>query len=166
MARLIAYYSRGGENYFGGAYRYVTKGNTQVIAEDIAAKTGAEMFQIEQQVPYAADYQTCIAEAKRDLQANARPALKALPDSLDQYDEIYLGYPIYWGDMPMAVYTFLESFDWNGNTIRPFCTHEGSGLGRTESKLKQAAPGAVIAPGLAVLGSSVGSAEGAVNGWL
>lgn len=128
MAKLVAFYSRADENYFGGAYRYIEVGNTEKVAKMIAAVTGAELFKIEQVHPYAADYQTCIDQAKRDLQAKARPELKKLPDSIDQYDEIYLGYPNYWGDMPMAVYTFLEAFDWTGKTIHPFCTHEGSGL--------------------------------------
>lgn len=74
----------------------------------LAELTGADLFQIEQKVPYAADYDTCIAQAKKDLQAGARPELVTLPDSLDEYDEIYLGYPNYWGTMPMAVYTFLS----------------------------------------------------------
>lgn len=77
----------------------------------LAELTGADLFQIEQKVPYAADYDTCIAQAKKDLQAGVRPELVTLPDSLDEYDEIYLGYPNYWGTMPMAVYTFLEHFD-------------------------------------------------------
>ena len=112
------------ENYFGGQRRYITEGNTEKAAKMLAELTGADLFQIEQKVPYAADYDTCIAQAKKDLQAGARPELVTLPDSLDEYDEIYLGYPNYWGTMPMAVYTFLEHFDFSGKTIHPFCTHE------------------------------------------
>lgn len=130
MKKLIAYYSRADENYFGGQRRYITEGNTEKAAKMLAELTGADLFQIEQKVPYAADYDTCIAQAKKDLQAGARPELVTLPDSLDEYDEIYLGYPNYWGTMPMAVYTFLEHFDFSGKTIHPFCTHEGSGTER------------------------------------
>ena len=96
------------ENYFGGQRRYITEGNTEKAAKMLAELTGADLFQIEQKVPYAADYDTCIAQAKKDLQAGARPELVTLPDSLDEYDEIYLGYPNYWGTMPMQVFTFLE----------------------------------------------------------
>ena len=166
MAKLIAYYSRAGENYFGGAYRRIPVGNTEKVAEMISELTGAELFKIEQAVPYSADYQPCIAEAKRDLQAHARPALVSLPADLDAYDEIYLGYPNYWGTMPMAVYTFLEHYDFTGKTIHPFCTHEGSGLSATESDIRKAAKGATVAKGLAIHGSSVGSAETAVKRWL
>ncbi|MCD7819826.1 MAG: flavodoxin [Clostridiales bacterium] len=165
MAKLIAFYSRADENYFGGAYRYITVGNTEKAAKMIADATGADLFKIEQKAPYAADYNTCIAQAKRDLQAKARPELVSMPENLDGYDEIYLGYPNYWGTMPMAVYTFLEAFDWTGKTIHPFCTHEGSGLGRTEKDVAKAARGAKVTKGLAVHGSSVDDAKKMIESW-
>lgn len=166
MAKLVAFYSRADENYFGGAYRYIEVGNTEKAAKMIAAATGAELFKIEQLQPYAADYNTCIDQAKKDLQAKARPELARTLDSLDGYDEIYLGYPNYWGDLPMAVYTFLEQFDWTGKTIHPFCTHEGSGLSGTERKIQQTCKGANVTRGLAIHGSSVDSAKTAVETWL
>ena len=89
-----------------------------------------------------------------------------LPDDLDAYDEIYLGYPNYWGTMPMAVYTFLENYDLSGKTIHPFCTHEGSGLSRTERDIQKAAPGAVVTPGLAIHGSGVDGAKDAIARWV
>ncbi|MDO5862378.1 MAG: flavodoxin, partial [Thermoplasmata archaeon] len=107
MAELVAYYSRAGENYFGGAYRRVQVGNTEKVARVIAEITGADTFRIDQKVPYSDGYEECIAQAKRDQQARARPEVVGLPDSLDGYDTVYLGYPNYWGTMPMAVYTFL-----------------------------------------------------------
>ena len=137
MAKLIAYYSRAGENYFGGAYKRIAVGNTEKAAQMIAEITGGDLFKIEQAQPYSEDYQACIAEAKRDLQAHARPEVLNLPDNLDQYDEIYLGYPNYWGTMPMAVYTFLDHYDLTGKTIHPFCTHEGSGLSGTEGDIRR-----------------------------
>lgn len=166
MAKLIAFYSRAGENYFGGQYRSVAVGNTEKVAHMIAEATGAELFKIEQKVPYAADYQTCIQQAKADQRAKARPELEALPDSLDGYDEIYLGYPNYWGDLPMAVYTFLEAFDWTGKTIHPFCTHEGSGLSGTERKIARTCKGARVTDGLAICGSDVDGSREIVRTWL
>lgn len=166
MAELIAFYSRADENYFGGAMRYVEVGNTEKVAKMIADITGADTFKIEQMIPYAADYNTCIEEAKKDLKSNARPELVSIPDSIAQYDEIYLGYPNYWGTMPMAVYTFLESFDFTGKTIHPFCTHEGSGLSSTESDIKKTAKGAIVTKGLAINGSSVDGAKTKVEGWV
>lgn len=166
MAKLVAFYSRADENYFGGQYRYIKVGNTEKVANMISEITGADLFKIEQKDTYSADYQECIAEAKKDLQENKRPEVLDLPANLDAYDEIYLGYPNYWGTMPMAVYTFLENYDFSGKKIHPFCTHEGSGLSRTEKDIEKAAKGAKVEKGLAIHGSSVDSAKNAVEKWV
>lgn len=110
MKTLVAFYSRADENYFGGTYRYISVGNTQRVAQVIAQETGADLFAIQQMQPYAAEYQTCVAQAREDFYNKARPAVQNLPENLDDYDEIYLGYPNYCGDMPMAVYTFWKPF--------------------------------------------------------
>ena len=166
MAALIAFYSRAGENYFGGAYRRISIGNTEKAAGMLADLIGGELYKIQQAQPYSDGYQTCIAEAKADLQKKARPKVLDLPDELDAYDEIYLGYPNYWGTMPMAVYTFLENYDFTGKTIHPFCTHEGSGLSHTVQDIQRAAPGAVVTEGLAIHGSAVDSAKAALEKWV
>ena len=166
MAALIAFYSRAGENYFGGARRRVSVGNTEKAAKMLADLTGGELYKIEQAKPYSDDYDACTAEAKADLRNNARPEVLNLPDDLNAYDEIYLGYPNYWGTMPMAVYTFLENYDLTGKTIHPFCTHEGSGLSHTVQDIQKAAPGAVVARGLAIHGSSVDGAGDALAQWV
>ena len=166
MAKLVAFYSRADENYFGGSMQYIEVGNTEKVAKMISEVTSADMYKIEQKIPYAADYNTCIAEAKKDLQTGARPELVNMIDSIDKYDEIYLGYPNYWGTMPMAVYTFLEAFDFTGKKIHPFCTHEGSGLSSTESDIKKTAQGAEVTKGLAINGSSVDGARSKVKGWV
>ena len=166
MAVLIAFYSRAGENYFGGAYRRLTVGNTERVAKLLAELTGGALYKIEQAQPYSDEYQTCIAEARADLQRNARPEVLNRPDDLDTYDEIYLGYPNYWGTMPMAVYTFLEQYDFTGKTIHPFCTQEGSGLSHTVQDTQKAALGAAVTKGLAIQGSSVDSAKTALEKWV
>lgn len=166
MAALIAFYSRAGENYFGGAYRRISVGNTEKAAQMLADLTGGELYKIQQAQPYSEDYQVCIAQAKADLQKKARPEVLRLPDNLDAYDEIYLGYPNYWGTMPMAVYTFLEHYDLAGKTIHPFCTHEGSGLSHTVQDIQKAAPGATVTKGLAIHGSSVDGAKDALTKWV
>ena len=165
MAQLIAYFSRADENYFGGALRMVEKGNTEIAAEKLAKLTGAELFTIEPIQPYARDYNTCIAQAQEDQQRDARPELKEYPASLEDYDTIYLGYPNYWGTMPMPVFTFLEHFDFTGKTIRPFCTHEGSGMGRSEQDIRRICPGAKVEKGLTIRGSSVKNAENDLKEW-
>lgn len=165
MAILIAYYSRAGENYFGGAYRHITVGNTEKAAKMLVSLTGGKLFRIEQAKPYSDNYKVCIGEAKKDLEDHARPELVTMPNDLDGYDEIYLGYPNYWGTMPMAVYTFLEHYDFEGKTIHPFCTHEGSGLSDTVNDIRKAAKGASVTKGLAIHGSEVDNAEAALKAW-
>ena len=141
MAILIAYYSRAGETYFGGSYRRIPVGNTRRVAEQLASLTGGDLLELRQAHPYSDDYRTCVAQARADWQQSVRPELLGLPKDLAGYDRIYLGYPNYCGTMPMAVYTFLEHYDFTGKLICPFCTHEGSGLSQTEQDIRKAAPG-------------------------
>lgn len=166
MKQLVVFYSRADENYFGGELRYLSTGNTEKIAKMVAEIRGADLFQIEQKVPYAADYNTCIEEAKKDLKENIRPELVNTLESIDGYDEIYIGFPNYWGTMPMAVFTFLEQFDWSGKTIHPFVTHEGSGFGKSMDDLEKVCRGAVFTKGLAISGSSADHARAKVEGWV
>lgn len=135
MAALIAYFSRADQNYFGGRLKNISVGNTEQAARILEKITGADMFKIEPVQPYSKDYDIYISQAQEDQLRNARPELTHYPESIDQYDVIYLGYPNYWGTMPMQVFTFLEHFDFNGKTICPFCTHEGSGIGRSEADI-------------------------------
>ena len=166
MAALIAYFSRAGENYFSGKLRTVPVGNTETVAETLADLTGAERFKIEMAAPYAQGYNECIEEARADQRRDARPELRACPDSLDAYDIIYLGYPNYWGTMPMAVFTFLERYNFDGKVIYPFCTHEGSGLGRSEEDIRRLSPGAKVEAGLAIQGGRAKEARAALERWL
>ena len=166
MRALIAYFSRADENYFNGAIRSVKVGNTEIAANLLRALTGADLFRIEPVQPYSRDYNECIAQAQEDQKRDARPALKTYPESLEGYDTIYLGYPNYWGTLPMPVFTFLEGLDFTGKTIKPFCTHEGSGLAGTVRDVQKAAPGAVVTKGLAIHGSSVDGAKASLEKWV
>ena len=133
---LIVYYSRKGENYWNGSVKNLKKGNTEIVAEMIADMIGGDLFEVDTIKPYAADYYACIDEAKVELREKARPELKGYMDSLDGYDTIFVGYPNWWGTMPMAMFTFLERYDLTGKRILPFCTNEGSGMGESERDLK------------------------------
>ena len=163
---LVAYFSRTGENYSVGT---ITKGNTQIVAEMIARETGGDLFHIEPVVAYPDNYDDCVNLAKQELNSKARPAVKGDVRTED-YDVIFIGYPNWWGDMPMSVYTFLEKHNWQGKAIIPFCTHEGSGLGSTASKLRSACQGATMLKGLAVYGHTAQNSrketEKATHGWL
>ena len=163
---LIAFFSRANENYFGGAMRYVKTGNTEIVVNGMKEMIEADSFRIEMKDPYSPVYMTCIDEAKRDLRAKARPELVSMPASIDEYDIIVLAYPNYWGTMPMAVFTFLENFDFSGKTILPLCTNEGSGMGGSERDIKKTCPGAEVKSGLAVTGSEAANAAGRVRKWL
>lgn len=166
MKPLIAYFSRNGQNYVRGAIRDLATGNTETVAGLLARLTGADTFRIEPAVPYSADYSQCIAEAKSDQRRNARPELKNDLPPLDAYDTVYLGYPNYWGTMPMVVMTFLERGDFSGKTILPFCTHEGSGMGQSESDIARHCPGARVGRGLPIRGAEAADAEEALKAWL
>ena len=163
---LIAYFSRADENYFGGAMRYVKVGNTEIVCDLIKELIPADTFKIEMKTPYSPVYMTCIDEAKRDLRAKARPELVRLPASVDEYDTVVLAYPNYWGTMPMAVFTFLEAFDFTGKTILPLCTNEGSGMGGSERDVRRACPGAEVKAGLSVTGSRAAESGADVKSWL
>ena len=163
---LIAYFSRADENYFGGAMRYVKVGNTEIACGIIKDLTDADTFKIEMKEPYSPVYMTCIEEAKKDLRAKARPELVALPESIDEYDAVVLAYPNYWGTMPMAVFTFLEKFDFTGKTILPLCTNEGSGMGSSERDIKKTCSGATVKAGLSVTGSQAANSKASVQKWL
>lgn len=163
---LIIYYSRKGENYWNGSIKNLPKGNTEIVAEMIAEMTGGDLFEVDTVKTYAKDYYECIEDAKAELREGARPELKKYMDSLDDYDTIFVGYPNWWGTMPMAMYTFLEHYDLSGKRILPFCTNEGSGMGSSERDLKNTCKGAVVESGLSVHGAEAANSRGKVEKWV
>ena len=164
---LVVYYSRTGENYAVGN---IAEGNTAIVAKMIAARTGADLFEIKTVKAYAADYDTCIEEAKKELRDDARPEIVGDVADFAKYDTVYVGYPIWWGVPPMCVFTFFEKHDWTGKTVKPFATHEGSGLGGSVRAIKKALPAATVADGLAIQGQTAQNdrpaAQAAVDRWL
>lgn len=167
---LVAFFSRADENYGVGV---VEKGNTHILAEMIAAETKGTLFHIKTVKAYPKAYHECTDVAKSEKNSGARPAIVGTLPDLSKYDTIYLGYPIWWGDFPMAVYTFLESYPagtFKGKTIRPFCTHEGSGIGDTVSHIRKACSGATVGNGLEMTGRTAQnnrkSAQSQVTEWI
>lgn len=146
---LVVYFSRTGEEYNVGK---ITKGNTAIVAEIIAQKTGADIFEVKAVTPYPDEYQACADLAKQELESDVRPALAQNIDNLAQYDTIFIGYPIWWSAVPRVMMTFLESNDFSGKTIIPFCTHGGSGLAGTEREIKDACANSNVLQGLAISG--------------
>lgn len=161
---LITYYSRKGQNYVNGSIRNLKKGNTEVVAEKIKALIpDADLFEIDTIRKYSEDYMTSTEEAKEDIRNHARPELTATVDNMDQYDTVILGYPIWWGLPPMAVYTFLEGYDFSGKRIVPFSTHEGSGLGGSVRSIKNTVPEADVTSGTAIHGADAAYADREVS---
>ena len=158
---LIIYFSRADENYSVG---YISKGNTEYIAEFVQELTGADMFKVEPEVPYAADYKTCIEEAKKRI-GNA-PIKEKLTD-ISGYDTIFVMSPIYWGTYAPEIETALEGLDFTGKRIRVVSTHEGSGLASMPSDVKKMCKGAEVdMNGLAIVGSQAKDSKQKVAEWV
>ncbi|EHM2355391.1 flavodoxin [Salmonella enterica subsp. enterica serovar Bonariensis] len=151
---LIAWFSR--------------SGNTQHIAQYIHSRIGGDMFEVKATHAYPEKYRATTRQARKELDDNYRPTLTNQVSNFADYDLIILGYPNWWGTMPMAVFTFLESYNFSGKQILPFCTHEGSQMGRSPQDIQQLAPSVHISEGLPLRGASVqsDSAHAAVQRWL
>ena len=166
---LIAFFSRADENYNVGT---VSVGNTEIMARYIKEYLGdrADGFKIDPVVSYPANYKECTEVATREKNSNARPEFKnAEALDLSKYDTILLGYPIWWGDVPMIINTFLEKYDFSGKTIIPFNTHEGSGDSGTYAYIKNKMSSSnVNTNGLAIRGATAReeSSRSTVENWL
>ena len=163
--KLVVYFSHKGENYSKGKIVNLKKGNTEIATEIISSIIETDIFEIVADKKYPIKYDDCIEIAKKELRENSRPKLK---DDIDikEYDTIFMGYPNWWETMPMSVWTFLEGKDFSNKRILPFCTHEGSGLGKSESDIKKLTSGAEVLKGLAINGSEVNNSEKQIKKWL
>ena len=145
-------------------------GNTEVIASMIAEQTGGDLFHVETTTVYPEEYNDLIAQARQEQDDDARPELASSVADMDAYDTVFIGYPNWWGTMPMTMFTFLESYDFSGKTVIPFCTHEGSALGSSNSDIAELIPDAELLDGLAVRGQTAQNrqdeAREAVADWL
>ena len=162
---LIAYFSRAGQNYGHGGVINLEKGNTEILAEAIAADLDAPIFKIEPAQAYPEDYFACTDKAKEELSADARPAIEGELPSMEGVDTIVLCYPNWWGTVPMCVKTFLDACDLDGVRIAPLCTNEGSGLGGSVRDLARTYPAADVVDGLSITGTSAASSTGKATSW-
>lgn len=163
---LLAYFSRPGENYYYGRRTTLKTGNTEVLARMISERIECDVHRIEAVDPYSDDYDETVARNVREQQADARPAIANLPTTLDRYDTVLLGSPIWNVRAPMIMSTFAEKFDFRGKTVFPFTTHAMSGLGTTGRDYATSCPGAAMGEGLAVRGEEVQDAGPEVQSWL
>ncbi|HVO40955.1 MAG TPA: flavodoxin [Spirochaetia bacterium] len=141
-------------------------GNTQSIANQIHEIVGGNAFRILAAHHYPSDYGAVVEVARKELQNGDRPALADQVTNMGSYDVVFLGYPNWWSTMPMAVFSFLEAHDFSGKKIAPFCTHEGSSLGRSVEDIRALCPRSIVLDGLAVRGGSAGTAKEDVHAWL
>lgn len=159
MKSLIAYFSRADKNYVNGDIIDLPVGNTEIIANKIKDLTNSDIFKIKTLKSYPEDYRKTVDIAREELNDDVRPELAETLDSIDPYDVIYIGYPNWCGTMPMAVFRFLESYDFSSKILVPFCTHEGSGFGGSVYDIQRLCPTAKILEGIAIRGSEVNSSK-------
>ncbi len=141
-------------------------GNTETVANFIHETVGGDIIKLETEKQYTNNYNDLLDIAQEEQRENARPALSTQIDNIDGYDTIFLGFPIWWGDMPMAIYTFLDAYDLSGKTIAPFVTSGGSGLSGTPSDIEDEEPNATVTEGLSIRDDNVENSQSAVNEWL
>ena len=141
-------------------------GNTQYMAYVIQEQVGADIFRIEAETPYPLDHDTLVDQAAEEQDQQARPAIASQVENMEDYNVVYLGYPNWWGDMPMILYTFLEEYDLSGKTIIPFNTHGGSGFSRTIDTIRELEPEAAVLDGLSISRNSIQDAEQEIVNWV
>lgn len=141
-------------------------GNTENVAKSIQSQTDSDIFEIVPATPYSDDYDTVVDLAQEEQRNNARPAISGSVENLEQYDVIYVGFPNWWGDMPMILYTFFDTYDLSGKTVALFCTSGGSGLSGTVNEVKSLEPNAAVTQGLHIGSSSSSNPDSAVSEWL
>ena len=141
-------------------------GNTEQVAQIIQQETGGDLFEIAPATAHTDDYNELLDIAQQEQSDDARPELAGQVENWEQYDTIFVGYPNWWSDAPMAVYTFVESYDWSGKTLVPFNTSASGGFGRSLSGLEESASGATILDGLSFTERTLGDAQSEVTTWL
>ena len=141
-------------------------GNTRGIAQRIHAKSGGDIFEIAPVKPYSSDYNTCLDQAQKDRESQARPKLKNHVANMKQYDVILLGYPNWWATIPMPVASFLEEYDMAGKTIIPFCSHGGGRFGQSVTAIVKLCPKSKIMEGLSVNYSGGAGLPNEISAWL
>lgn len=163
---LIIYFSHTGQNWMKNGLENIDKGNTEIVAEKIQALTGADMFKVETVKEYPFDYYDCCAVAKQELKDDARPKLVRSIESISEYDTIYIGTPIWYGHVAMAIFSAIEGLDFSGKNIKLFVTHEGSGLGNCPDDIAKLCATGNIKRAIAIRGSSASESDDIIKEWV
>jgi len=141
-------------------------GNTREIANQIQKIVGGDIFEIQAVRQYPNDYDAVVEQARQELDSDYKPALKTKVENIKSYRSVFIGYPIWWYTIPAPVKTFLLEYDFSGKTIVPFCTHGGTGLGRSVADISKLCPKSTLLDGVAIWGKDVKTAQNTVSGWL
>jgi flavodoxin len=149
---LIVYYSR--------------SGNTRRIANLIHQQVGGTLHEIQPEEPYPGSYNATVDQAKKEIQAGYKPALRSTLDDIESYDTVFVGSPNWWDTIAPPVATFLSEYDLSGKTIVPFCTHGGGGLGRIGQDIAKQSPQSTVLSSFEIYGSGGGNAQVKVSAWL
>lgn len=163
---LIVYFSRNGDNYVNGQIKNLEEGNSKIAAKMIHEMIESDLFEIETIHEYPQDYHQCTKQAKEELENNARPKILDYVHHFSEYSNIFVCYPNWWSTMPMSLFTFFECHDTAGKNIYPLCSHEGSGMGRSEKNIQKLCPKARVYKGLAIQGSQVCQSQEKIKKWL
>ena len=168
MKSLIVYFSRVGETFVDGQIKPVNKGFTEIVAEKIAAISGGDLFKLEPEEPFSEYYPQADKRAKEEYENNTLPPLKDLPQTIKDYDVIYIGFPIFYRSYPRVIAEFLRHFDFQGKVVKPFCTNEEGSFGTAELELRALLKGATLKPGFAIRGYLADKADdnGALSRWV
>jgi len=166
MKQLVAYFSHVGENIVNGDIVNLTNGNTEIVAERISALTGADLFKIIPEIPYPNDYEGCNARAKEEADSNQTCDFINEINNLDDYDTVYIGFPIWYRGLPVLVAKFVKSFDFSGKKVVPFCTNDEGSFGTSILELTSFAKGALVKQGLAIHGSKVNNCDEQIIKWM
>lgn len=167
MASVIIYFSHRGENIVNGHPLFLSKGNTQVLAEKIHVLTGAPMYEIQAKEPYSEVYEIVNQRARKEYEENALPEIAGLIPNFGNFDTIYLGFPIWYRTYPRIINTFLQKAELKGKIIKPFCTNDEGSFGTAELELSSYLKGAnTVKSGLSVNGFKLDECDEALNKWL
>ncbi len=165
MKSLVIYFSHTGENYMEDGIRNILVGNTEIVAKKIANITKADLFKVETIQDYPYDYHECCEVAKKELEEQKRPELKTKLNDISSYDVIYVGGPVWYGHYPCALIEVLENLDFTGKIVKPFTTHEGSGLGSVMEDIKKYCQNANIKSGLEIRGCKTNEVTEKLERW-
>lgn len=165
MKTIVVYFSRNGQNYMENGIENIEVGNTEILAKKIAEETNSDIFKVEPTQEYPFNYRECCDVAKEELENNIFPDIKQKLNNIDEYDTIYIGGPVWWGHLPMALINAIKDVDFKGKTIKPFCTHEGSGLANIMDDINEYCKNSTIKEGLEIQGSKVNENSTKIEKW-